>query len=177
MRTKFIFAFLIVTFILSCKKENEFIMVPNNNGFEIYMTVKPHTNNLKVDYSKVDFDTIVLYDKPIIRYQDLISYDTIKHILKLGISHDSLDFHVAVTGRMFVLTIDKIPIYCGFLWPVTSSIPCNWVYILEPHESLDHLNDNEIVISFMSTINKEPAKDPRLDKRIIDRLTKDKKIK
>ena len=127
-----------------------------------------------MDYGTVDFDTILLLDTPILRYNDLKKYDTLTHKLTLGISHDSLKIgDASVYGRMFVVTIDQEPIYCGFKWPVISSIPCNWVYIEEPYEDLDNLNNNEIVISFSS----EQYIDPRLDRRIVDRLKQDGKIK
>jgi hypothetical protein len=100
-------------------------------------------------------------------------YDTVQHKLTLDISHDSLKIGVAnVYGRMFVVTIDSEPVYCGFKWPVISSVPCSWVYIAEPYYELDSLNDKEIVISFSG----QQQNDPRLDDRIVSRLKKDKKI-
>jgi len=138
------------------------------------MTLTPYSHNLHFDYSKLDFDTIILADSPILRYNDLILYDTVTHKVTLGVSHDSLKIGDAgVYGRMFVLTVDQNPIYCGFKWPVISSIPCNWVFIEEPYKELDNLNYNEIVISFQSM----EYEDPRLDKRIVDRLIADTKIK
>ena len=172
--TLLIFSALIILIIISCKKHDDDNKYDIGKGFEFYLTITPYSHNLFKDYSTVDFDTILLSDKPILRYNDLIKYDTITHKLTLGISHDSLKIGDAgVYGRMFVVTIDKKPIYCGFKWPVISSIPCNWVYIEQPYQALDNLNDNEIIISFVS----EHYIDPRLDKRIVDRLKIDGKIK
>jgi len=160
--------------VISCEKHNDYKKFDIGKGFELYLTVTPYSSNLYKDYGSINFDTILLPDKPLLRYNDLIKYDTITHKLTLGISHDSLKIGDAgVYGRMFVATIDKKPIYCGFKWPVLSSVPCNWVFIEEPYQSLDNLNDNEIVISFNSGV----YKDPRLDKRIVDRLKTDGKIK
>ena len=173
MKPKLTLTVLISLIIISCEKDD------NNNfaigeGFEIYPTVTYYTHNLEIDYSTVDFDTILLSDTPILRYNDLKKYDTLTHKLTLGISHDSLKIgDASVYGRMFVVTIDKEPIYCGFNWPVISSIPCNWVFIMEPYEDLDNLNDKEIVISFIS----EQYIDPRLDRRIVNGLKQDGKIK
>jgi hypothetical protein len=159
---------------MSCEKNNDINEVEIGKGFEIYLTVAPYSHNLYMDYSTVDFDTILLLDTPVLRYNDLKKYNIITHKLTLGISHDSLNIGDAgVYGRMFVVTIDKNPIYCGFKWPVVSSIPCNWVFIEEPYEDLDNLRDNEIVIGFMS----EEYTDPRLDIRIVDRLRMDGKIR
>jgi hypothetical protein len=119
-------------------------------------------------------DTIKLAETPILRYNDLIFYDTTNYKVTLGISHDSLRIGDAgVYGRMFVVTVDRIPTFCGFKWPVISSVPCNWVYIEEPFEALDNLQDNEVVLSFSSGI----YSDPRMDIRILKRLKHDGKLK
>lgn len=165
-------ALLFNSVILSCDKNrcNNFAL---GEGFEIYLTVIPYADNHALDYGKADFDTIQLAAAPILRYNDLLRYNTLTHKLTLGISHDLLHIGDAgVYGRMFVVTIDSKPIYCGFKWPVFSSVPCNWAFIEEPYEGLHNLKDNEIVISFVSN---EYA-DPRLDKRIVDRLKADGKI-
>ena len=174
MKTKLTLITLICLIIISCEKSNDYNKFDLGTGIELYLTVKPYSHNLYKDYGLINFDTILLSDKPFLRYNDLIKYDTITHKLTLGISHDSLKIGDAgVYGRMFVVTIDKKPIYCGFKWPVYSSVPCNWIFIEEPYQSLDNLNDNEIVISFNSSV----YKDPRLDKRIVERLKNDGKIK
>ncbi|MBL0745913.1 hypothetical protein [Chryseolinea lacunae] len=142
------------------------------SGFEIYLTVKPYAQNETIDYSKINFDTLQLESTPMLRYNDLKRYDRLTHKLTLNISHDALALNEAgVRGRMFVVTLDKIPVYVGFKWRVISSIPPSWVYIEEPYAELDHLSDNEIVIGVPSNIA-----DPRLDQRIVSRLKADGKI-
>ena len=176
MKTPALFV-LIGLLIISCEKDNNGNS-PNTDGFEIYRTKTTYRHEINKDYSIVDLDTIVLEDTPIFRYRDLIKYDTSSHKLSIGISHDSLKFdNTSVYGSMFVVTLDKNPIYCGFYWLMISSVPCNWVYILEPYYELDSLEDNEIVIGFnynSSYWQKYP--DPRLDTRIVDRLIEDGKI-
>jgi hypothetical protein len=173
MKTKLIIAVLISLLIPACEKsDNKYYSI--GEGFEIYLTVIPYSHNLYMDYNKVDFDSILLSENPILRYNDLKNYDTVTHKLTLGISHDSLRIGDAgVYGRMFVVTIDKNPVLCGFKWPVTSSVPCNWVYIEEPYEMLDNLKDNELVLSFSS----DEYTDPRRDSRIVGRLLRDGKIR
>lgn len=162
------FTMLIMVLFSACKKEH-----PVGEGFEIYLTTNPYSYRYQVDYASVYFDTIALQSKPVLRYDDLLKYDTASHKLTLAISHDSLKIKGAgVYGRMFVVTMDKEPIYCGFNWSVYSSVGCAWVFIEEPYTELDHLNDNEIVISYGA--GKKP--DPRMDKRIIERLKADMKI-
>ncbi len=172
MNTQIVLIVLVSMVIISCKR-TESIHYSIGEGFEIYQTETPYIDNLEIDYSKLNFDTIVLMDKPILKYNGLIKYDTISHKLTLGISHDSLKIgDASVYGRMCVVTIDREAIYCLFKWPVISSIPCNWVYIEEPYSDLDHLSDKEIVISFST----EQYTDPRLDRRIVKRLIRDGKI-
>ena len=173
MKTKLIITILFCLLTIACEKgDNKNYAI--GEGFEIYLTITPYSHNLYMDYSTVDFDTISLSDTPILRYNDLKKYDTINHKLVLGISHDSLRIGDAgVYGRMFVVTIDKDPIFCGFKWPVISSVPCNWVYIEEPYYELDNLKENELVFSFSSEI----YSDPRTDDRIIGRLLYDGKIR
>ena len=162
---------LVVSFLIltSCERMRYDV----GEGFEIYLTETPYAARYDIDYAKISFDTIALQSTPILRYSDLVKYDTLDHTLTLRISHDSLRIGEAgVYGRMFVVTIDRQPVYCGFKWSVNSSVGCQWVFIEEPYEVLDNLADNEIVISCCSTVNP----DPRRNRRIMDRLKADRKI-
>jgi hypothetical protein len=164
-------AILVITFIglIACEKR----CYDTGEGLEIYLTEFPYTVRPGIDYRQVSFDTLLLQETPILRYNDLQKYDTLNHKLTLRISHDSLRLGDAgVYGRMFVVTLDREPVYCGFKWPVISSVGCPWVFIEEPYEELDQLQDNEIIISFNSM--SEP--DPRKDRQIIERLKLDHKI-
>ena len=169
--TKLALTILMFLICLACErcKEN----YGTGEGVEIYLAATPFTYRYQIDYAAIDYDTIALLDSPVLRYNDLLKYDTLTHKLTLGISHDSMMIGDAgVYGRMFVVIVDKEPIYCGFKWPVISSVSCNWVFIEEPYTELDGLSDNEIVISCSSNV----VPDPRLDRRIIDRLKADGKI-
>jgi hypothetical protein len=161
---------ILLLLIASCEKKPQF---ETGEGFEIYLTVTPYAFRFQVDYHAIDFDTIALQELPALRYNDLLAYDTVKHKLTLGIPSDSL--HIGdsgVYGRMFVVTIDREPIYCGFYWPVISSVGSDWIVIEEPYKELDHLEDNEIVINCRAIIDP----DPRKDARIISRLEADGKV-
>jgi hypothetical protein len=172
MRIRILIITLVCTNLLSCETDPE-RSVDIGSGMEIYLTETPYTNQLDIDYSTMDFDTIVLAEIPMVRYNDIQHYDTVSHKVTLGISHDRLNIgDASVYGRMFVVTVDRQPIYCGFKWPVISSVSCNWVSIQEPMVELDHLKENEIVISFADG----GQADPRMDTRLIDRLKADGKI-
>ena len=172
MFTKTTRLILIVLCLLlaSCEKKTDYEI---GEGIEIYLTTAPYTFHYQIDYSAVDFDTVELHDTPMLRYNNILKYDTLINKMTLGISHDSLQLGDAgVYGRMFVVTVDKQPVYCGFKWRVISSVACNWIFIEEPYPELDGLYDDEIKILFGS--NQKP--DPRMDRRIIDRLKADEKI-
>jgi hypothetical protein len=175
MKTKLILIVLISLLIISCEKndKNSFAI---GEGFEIYLTETYYAYNVDMDYSTVDFDSILLSDIPILRYNDLKNYDTITHKLTLCISNDFIKSEDHFL--MFVVTINKVPIYCGFInfLPEPPNVlppPIYWVYIQVPLIDSNNSNNNEIVISFGST----EFPDPRLDRRIVDRLKVDEKIK
>ncbi len=165
--------------MISCDCNND--EVQPGAGFEIFRVDTTYFHDIHMDYSTLDLDTLVLEDAPILRYEDLMKYDTATHKLTIGISHDTfkieaLDFHHNF-GSMFVVAVDKEPIYCGWFVAGFWSMPCNWVYILEPIYQSDSLEDNEVIISFHYNSDfwqKYP--DPRLDPRIVERLVKDGKI-
>jgi hypothetical protein len=172
---------MIVLLIISCERDKN-----DNNmgaGFEIFKIDTLYHHYPNNDYSTLDLDTIPLKDTPILRYEDLIKYDTGTHKLTIGISHDSLMITMSPSnpdhnfGSMFMVTLDAEPIYCGWFVLSIWSNPCNWVYIEEPYYEFDSLEDNEVVISFRyesERWHKNP--DPRLDPRIVERLTADGKI-
>jgi hypothetical protein len=76
----------------------------------------------------------------------------------------------SVYGHMFIVTVDKERIYCGFFRPLLSSAMLDWVII---DEAIDGKSKN-LPVYF---INADPEKDPRADSRIVERLTKDRKAK
>ncbi|MFA6403390.1 MAG: hypothetical protein WCX31_17470 [Salinivirgaceae bacterium] len=173
MKNKLVIPLLISLAVISCKKEIEEINYPIGDGFEIYSTKTPYSYYDSADYSMIDLDTILISDTPILRYNDLKKYDTTNHILSLRISDACFISFDTIPRQMFVVTINKEPIYFGFKRyvkapPYVIAPPINWVYIDIP---LDQ-SSNDIIISFIG----EEYSDPRLDKRIVDRLIVDGKI-
>ena len=166
--------------IISCDCNND--EVQPGAGFEIYRVDTTYLHHSSYDYSTLDLDTFEIRDTPILRYEDLIKYDTASHKLTIGISHDSIVITWSSNsdqnfGSMFMVTLDTEPIYCGWFVPLGWSNPCNWVHINEPYYEFDSLEDNEVVISFQyesERWHKNP--DPRLDPRIVERLKADGKI-
>ena len=180
MKANLIMVALIGLLLISCEKDKN----GNNSGagFEIYKVDTIYHHYPNNDYSTLDLDTIALKDTPILRYEDLIKYDTGSHKLTIGISHDSLKIIWSSNsdknfGSMFMVTLDEEPIYCGWFVPGNWSNPCNWVHIIEPYYEFDSLEDNEVIISFRYESERwQKSPDPRLDPRIVERLSADSKI-
>ncbi len=170
-----IFGFLMIS--CECNKDNP----KPGPGFEIYKVDTTYFCYTSKDYSVLDLDTFALEDTPLLRYDDIIKYDTCSHKLTLGYPHDSLKIRKLCYddkySSMFMVTLDSNPIYCGWFWSGYFSRPVNWVYIMEPHYEIDSLEDNEIVISFhYNSEYWQKYPDPRLDPKIVERLTKDGKL-
>ena len=180
MKTHLTLLLSIGLLIISCDRNNDDMQL--GAGFEIYKVDTTYFHYSNNDYSTLDLDTIALKDTPILRYEDLIKYDTCSHKLTIGISHDSLKITWSSNsdqnfGSMFMVTLDSEPIYCGWFVPGFWSNPCNWVHIEEPIYEFDSLEDNEVVISFRYESERwQKYPDPRLDPRIVERLAKDGKI-
>ncbi len=87
MKIKLTFLTLICLIVISCEKNNDDNKFDIGKGFELYLTITPYSHNLYKDYGTINFDTILLSDKPFLRYNDLIKHDTLTHKLTLGISH------------------------------------------------------------------------------------------
>ena len=170
---------LIGFLIISCECSDDDIQL--GAGFEIFRVDTPYFHDIQKDYSTLNLDTLALEEVPLLRYDDIIVYDTGSHKLTLKISHDSLKIEELSFDEpyssMFMVTIDSDPIYCGWFWYGGFSRPVNWVYIDEPHYKYDSLENNEIDINFHYLCDywqKNP--DPRLDPRIVERLARDGKI-
>jgi hypothetical protein len=172
MKKNSVFVILICSLFFNCTKNATSKSWNIGEGVEIYLTKIPKTNDYSIDYINLKLDTIALEGLPIIRYNDIKSYKKSAHTITLNINSDEVNSDIkSVFGRMFIITVDKKPIYCGFMWPLTSSATCSHVFILEKLVGADG-NKNEITINFTNP----SYPDPRSDVRIIDRLKKDEKL-
>jgi hypothetical protein len=164
---------LTLTFVVcSCSKEKS-SKTSIGQGFEIYMPKRDLHASYGVDYSKIKLDTIELQEIPILKYDDIQKYDTATHTITLPFLKNKLLFRsTSVYGNMFVVTLDKKPIYCGFHWPsISSAIPI-YVFIRDVNFPAPDVLDTQIRIGLMSTIDM----DPRKNEKLIARLKMDKKI-
>jgi len=176
---------LLLVFLIGCDRIYDIITNPekksddrSDEGLCIYLTEIEHTSDLT--YQFVDVQKVPIIGKPIISYNDIISYDTTAHILSLLYNRDSLENRIApigVYGKPFLVTLDSTKIYGGWFWTPISSIPCHWV-VIEPDCLFDSLETNEIRLK-LGYPNESYFKgiDPRNNKKIFDRLIKDGKAR
>jgi hypothetical protein len=100
-----------------------------NEGFAIYLT--------KENVPPAQMETLShvnLADQPIISAGDVISYDAQTHEITLSQSafQRVADQQVPVTGKSFLVCLDKAPVYWGAFWVVFSSLSFDGVIIDKP---------------------------------------------
>ena len=157
----------------------------SKEGLCIYATKVDINSDLT--YQDINLEDAELIGEPIISYNQIISYDTTLHVMTLSFSQDSLkkrisssgvyDKTVGIYGQPFIITLDSQKIYGGWFWTPVSSIPCHSVVIV-----IDDLYDtskpNQIRIKLgYPDENHYKGIDPRNNKKIVERLIKDNKVK
>lgn len=109
-----------------CSKD--ILNIFSSEGVEIYLlkSYKSVENSQKIDER-----SIVLKSTPVVRYSDILSYDSDKHTFKLN--NRALDaiksIEHSVFGVAFAVTANGRVVYTGYFWPMFSSASCNWVTI------------------------------------------------
>ena len=102
---------------------------PNHEGFAIYLTKGDIPPAQMPVLSHID-----VTEQPIIRMNDIITYNTQTHELKLTSSayEDIAHLEVPVRGKSFVVCVDRTPVYVGAFWTPISSISYDGVTIWKP---------------------------------------------
>ena len=165
--------FVLVILITGCSKNMQQTDWKIGEGMEFYITESPVSHSYSVDYSKLDLDLISLEDTPVIRYNDIKKYFKKDHTLELNITNDKILFgQTGINGKMFVVTLDKNPVYCGFYWPVYSSAICNYVFLQFPLLTDGMQTSDKINLILANT----GVPDPRAHSGLMDRLKADDKL-
>lgn len=170
-------------FSFTCCNDSIVSSSNSNEGLCIYATKINIDSDLS--YQNINLEKAEIIGEPVISYNQIISYDTSTHVLTLSFSQDSLKKRIAqmsaydnvigVYGMPFIVTLDHEKIYGGWFWLPVSSIPCHSVVILLDSVS-DTLAPNEIKIQLgYPDENQFKGTDPRNNRKIIERLIKDKK--
>jgi hypothetical protein len=105
---------------------------PNHEGFAIYLTKGDITPEQMPALSHVD-----IAEQPVIAINDIITYNTQTHELKLTASaFDRISqLDIPVRGKSFVVCVDRKPVYWGAFWTPVSSISFDGVTIWKPYSS------------------------------------------
>jgi hypothetical protein len=145
---------IILTGLFSCteKSENDganrYLEIDglDPDAFAIYLAKNPVPYNNSTDYSSFDINTVELADVPLLTSSAIESYDSVDHIISLKEQNSLLSVpSTSVQGQMFVVTLNKKPVYCGFLWPIYSSVGCSWITIEYPF-GINGLENEQIQI-------------------------------
>jgi hypothetical protein len=105
---------------------------PNHEGFAIYLTKGDIPPSRMPALSHVD-----IAEQPIIGMIDIITYNAQTLELKFTTSsfEDISQLDVPVSGKSFVVCVDREPVYWGTFWTPISSIPFEGVTIWKPLNS------------------------------------------
>jgi hypothetical protein len=109
-----------------------YITTTKGEGFAIYLTRRDVPPSQMEALSHVD-----LSDQPIISLEDIIAYDAQTHEMRLTSSaFDRVsELDVPVTGRSFMVCVDKEPNYWGAFWTPISSLSFDGVTIWKPYNT------------------------------------------
>ncbi len=140
-------------------------------GFAIYLT--------KEDISPARMEALShvnIAEQPVISIEDVITYDAQTH--RIVLTDEAYEriyrMEVPVSGRSFLVCVDKAPVYWGAFWTPLSSISFDGIVILKPLESREikaiTLGPGYPSPSFFS------GEDPRNDARIMQSLEQSGKL-
>jgi len=104
----------------------------NHEGFAIYLTKEDVPPAQMTALSHID-----IAEQPVISTNDIITYNSQTHELKLTTSayENISQLDVPVRGKSFVVCVDRKPVYWGAFWTPISSISFDGVTIWKPYNS------------------------------------------
>jgi hypothetical protein len=159
-----ILAFVIIT---SCKKDK----INPSDGVAFFL-VKDSVIAASPNISTLSLGV------PLIRYNDIVSYDSTTHILELTFPADSIfNKKNKIDGKAFILTVDNVRTYFGYIWSNKHSTIYQMKTFIcltnaEQDPNLFHVYLSKGYPDKLRTVN-----DMRNDSKIIDRFKQDNKLK
>lgn len=137
----------------------------NHEGFAIYLTREDIPPARMEALSHVE-----IAQQPVISVNDIVTYNTQTHELKLSATafERISQMEVPVSGRSFVVCVDRKPIYWGAFWTPVSSISFDGVTIWKPYK-LEEPHIIIIELGYPST-SFYGGEDPRNNSEIVDSL-------
>ncbi|MFC1948141.1 hypothetical protein ACFLXY_09510 [Chloroflexota bacterium] len=125
--------YLIITIILICSLLSGCSSRDNSptthKGFAIYLTRDDVPPSRMEALSHVE-----IAEEPIISIEDIITYDALTHGIKLTAdAYKSIsELEVPVSGKSFLVCLDKSPVYWGAFWVMYSSLSFEGITIMKP---------------------------------------------
>lgn len=152
-----------------CTKDPNILF--SSGGVEIYLLKAYKTVE---NSQKIDEKSVVLKSTPVVRYADILSYNSDNHTYK--VSDSALDaiknIEHSVFGVAFALTANGRVVYTGYFWPMFSSASCNWITI-DPIIA-EYAKELKVTLGYPG--DWEGVEDRRNDERILSILARDKKL-
>jgi hypothetical protein len=164
---------LLILFFAGCEKYQS----PRQSGYglEFYL-IKDFQRVGTSD--KIINSSVILSDSVIIYYDEILSYNSDTYTFTLTASsadrlNDFKNNHIH--GTPFAVTINKEIIYTGYFWCGYSSSMVDWVTI----DPLNYSGKNQLRVSlgYPGLILGDYIPDNRNDDRILDILSRDRKLK
>ncbi len=162
---------MFLALIYGCRQADE-NKLTTDLDFSIYLTTDSLVNTDLV------LNNLVMETKPFIKYGDIISYDSAKHILELNYKVDTIfKYNYRLDRRGFVAVMNNTTkIYCGTFWsPAHSDINSN-IAITLPIDGISNDSCLKIIAGHPNTSYNKGYSIVN-DKRIIELFKKDRKIK
>lgn len=105
-----------------------------DEGFAIYLLAR----DIPVSEMPI-VSNLEIADRPIVSLGDIVSYYGNTHEIELAAeAHERLlELEVPTNGKVFVVCVDRQPVYWGAFWPGYSSMTFDGVIILTPPFLLD----------------------------------------
>lgn len=145
--------------------------VTNGEGFAIYLTRDDVLPAKMGALSHVE-----LSDQPIVSVEDIIAYNAQTHEMKLtpGAFSRISKLEVPVTGKSFMVCINREPIYSGAFWTPISSTSFDGVTIWKPYKT----QEQSIVVLELGYPSSSfyGGEDPRNNKKVLESLEKAGKL-
>ena len=165
------FTNVISCFLLIIIIYRSYFTATKGEGYAIYLTQKD------ISPSQMDaMSHVELSDQPIISVEDIITYNFQTHEMKLTSSaFDRIyELDVPVTGKSFMVCIDKESIYWGAFWTPISSLPFDGVTILKPYNT----QEQKIIVLELGYPSSSffDGEDPRNNTKVLESLEKAGKL-
>jgi hypothetical protein len=144
---------------------------PNGEGFGVYLLARdiPASHMPSVGH-------LELADRPLLSLGDIVSYSITTHDIEVSAeaTETLLNLDVPTNGKVFVVCIDRQPVYWGAFWTPISSMSFDGITMLKPLSPDQHTIRIELGYPSGSSFS---GKDPRPNAKIMQSLQQAGKLR